>query len=246
MRVIVVEHDARLRARVADALRVEGHAVTPVAACDDALRVLQDEGADVVLCDIGYPGTPGLDFLTECRAAEADLLVIMTGPRGDDAAAIESMQRGAYDFIPKPFRIDHALLVVRKAVEQEELRREVQRLRDELERARTGAQRPPSPPDGVQRPTPSRPVAVPPGTITPGSVLVRTPAQVTAVSAVTPGSVGRIDEDLSVKRRKAALERTLIRRALERTGGNRTRAARLLDLSHRALLYKIREYGLSS
>jgi two-component system, NtrC family, response regulator AtoC len=50
--------------------------------------------------------------------------------------------------------------------------------------------------------------------------------------------------DLSVKRRTEHLERELIRAALERTAGNRTRAARLLDLSHRALLYKIREYGL--
>jgi two-component system response regulator AtoC len=50
--------------------------------------------------------------------------------------------------------------------------------------------------------------------------------------------------DLSVKRQTEALERTLIERALRRTGGNRTRAARLLDLSHRALLYKIREYGI--
>ena len=52
------------------------------------------------------------------------------------------------------------------------------------------------------------------------------------------------DLDLSVKRRTEALERSLIQRALRQTGGNRTRAARLLDLSHRALLYKIREYGL--
>jgi two-component system, NtrC family, response regulator AtoC len=52
-------------------------------------------------------------------------------------------------------------------------------------------------------------------------------------------------EDLSVKRQTAALERALIQRALERTRGNRTRAAALLDLSHRALLYKIREYGLT-
>ena len=52
------------------------------------------------------------------------------------------------------------------------------------------------------------------------------------------------DLDLSVKRRTEALERLLIERALRQTGGNRTRAARLLDLSHRALLYKIREYGL--
>jgi len=50
--------------------------------------------------------------------------------------------------------------------------------------------------------------------------------------------------DLSVKRQTEALERSLIKDALDRTGGNRTRAAKLLDLSHRALLYKIREYGI--
>lgn len=52
-------------------------------------------------------------------------------------------------------------------------------------------------------------------------------------------------DDLSVKRAGRALERELILRALERTGGNRTHAARLLDLSHRALLYKIKDYGLT-
>jgi two-component system response regulator AtoC len=50
--------------------------------------------------------------------------------------------------------------------------------------------------------------------------------------------------DLSVKRRLPALERELIARALERTGGNRTRAAELLELSTRALTYKVQEYGL--
>jgi two-component system response regulator AtoC len=55
----------------------------------------------------------------------------------------------------------------------------------------------------------------------------------------------RDDEgDLSVKRRLPALERTLIARALERSGGNRTKAAELLDLSVRALSYKIQDYGL--
>jgi two-component system response regulator AtoC len=52
------------------------------------------------------------------------------------------------------------------------------------------------------------------------------------------------DGDLSVKRRLPALERTLIARALERCGGNRTRAAEVLDLSVRALSYKIQDYGL--
>ena len=66
--------------------------------------------------------------------------------------------------------------------------------------------------------------------------------------AVAPAGAGaeaaRSPLDLSVKRRTEALERVLIAEALERTRGNRTRAAKLLDLSHRALLYKIREYGI--
>jgi len=51
-------------------------------------------------------------------------------------------------------------------------------------------------------------------------------------------------DGLSVKRNARTLERHLILQALEATGGNRTRAARLLEISHRALLYKLKEYGL--
>jgi two-component system response regulator AtoC len=51
---------------------------------------------------------------------------------------------------------------------------------------------------------------------------------------------------LSIKRETRALEEQLIRAALEKTGGNRTRAAELLELSYRALLYKIKEYGIGS
>jgi two-component system response regulator AtoC len=50
--------------------------------------------------------------------------------------------------------------------------------------------------------------------------------------------------DFSMRRARRRFESELIRRALEATGGNRTRAARLLEISHRALLYKIKEYGL--
>jgi two-component system response regulator AtoC len=54
------------------------------------------------------------------------------------------------------------------------------------------------------------------------------------------------DGTLSIKRGTRALEERLIRAALERTGGNRTRAAELLELSYRALLYKIKDYGIGS
>ena len=53
-------------------------------------------------------------------------------------------------------------------------------------------------------------------------------------------------EELSIKKMSAALERILIRRALEKTKGNRTNAAKLLEISHRALLYKIKDYGLET
>jgi two-component system response regulator AtoC len=61
-----------------------------------------------------------------------------------------------------------------------------------------------------------------------------------------PGAAGDLgeEEDLSVKRRGAQLERELIRKALARTGGHRGNAAEILELSDRALRYKIQEYGL--
>ncbi|MCB0358832.1 MAG: hypothetical protein KDD44_04330, partial [Bdellovibrionales bacterium] len=50
---------------------------------------------------------------------------------------------------------------------------------------------------------------------------------------------------LSIKEHTRSLETTLIKRALEATRGNRTHAAKLLEISHRTLLYKLKEYGLS-
>lgn len=49
-------------------------------------------------------------------------------------------------------------------------------------------------------------------------------------------------DTLSIKRMNRIIEEDLIRKALTKTGGNRTRAAELLEISHRALLYKIKEY----
>ncbi len=70
------------------------------------------------------------------------------------------------------------------------------------------------------------------------------PEAVRAPRATAPREAPPPGDDLSVKRGTAALEARLIAEALARTGGNRTRAAELLDLSYRALLYKIKEYGL--
>jgi two-component system response regulator AtoC len=66
-----------------------------------------------------------------------------------------------------------------------------------------------------------------------------------AVRAPSPGpGAPPPGGDLSVKRGLRALEERLIREALARTNGNRSRAAELLELSYRALLYKIKDYGV--
>ena len=52
------------------------------------------------------------------------------------------------------------------------------------------------------------------------------------------------DENLSIKQAEDAIERDLIRKALIKTGGNRTQAAKILEISHRSLLYKLKEYGI--
>ena len=61
-----------------------------------------------------------------------------------------------------------------------------------------------------------------------------------------PDAVARVMQsgELSIKKANRVIEESLIRRALDKTGGNRTAAARLLEISHRALLYKIKDYGV--
>jgi two-component system response regulator AtoC len=65
-----------------------------------------------------------------------------------------------------------------------------------------------------------------------------------SASATTNGASIELPDTLSIKKSEVALEKELIKRALKKTGGNRTRSAELLEISHRALLYKIKGFGL--
>lgn len=73
------------------------------------------------------------------------------------------------------------------------------------------------------------------------------PEHVQAAAGLTPKILPRLqDDNLSIKQQTKALEKDLIVRALEHTEGNRTHAAKILEISHRALLYKLKEFGLES
>jgi len=72
------------------------------------------------------------------------------------------------------------------------------------------------------------------------------PALDASLGAVSSVSSQTASDDLSIKRNTAELEHGLIQRALEQTGGNRTKAAAVLEISYKALLYKIRDYGIDA
>ena len=86
---------------------------------------------------------PRLDGLGLVRAAQAlkpELTIIVMSAYGSHELAIEAMKAGAYDYLPKPFRPDEVLLVLRKAEERERLREDVSRLRREIAQTRGGSQ----------------------------------------------------------------------------------------------------------
>lgn len=132
MRILVVDDEGGLRQTLSLILREEGHQVEAAADGEAALTALAREDASIVLCDVRMPALDGLAFLERYQAAAGRGLVIMMSAYGDDEAALEAMRRGAYDYIPKPFRADQLLLTVRKAIERERLRQEVERLSEEL------------------------------------------------------------------------------------------------------------------
>jgi two-component system, NtrC family, response regulator AtoC len=132
MNILVVDDELGLRHTLTLILQAEGHTVRAAGDGAAGLERLGEAPADLIICDVRMPGLDGLAFLEKYRETGGTALVIMMSAYGDDEAALEAIRRGAYDFIAKPFRADQVLLVVRKAIEREGLRREVEQLHDEL------------------------------------------------------------------------------------------------------------------
>ena len=137
MNILVVDDELGLRHTLTLILQAEGHTVRAANDGASALERVADTSPDLIICDVRMPGLDGLAFLEKYKEMGGTALVIMMSAYGDDEAALEAIRRGAYDFIPKPFRADQVLLVLRKAIEREGLRREVAQLHDELVALRT-------------------------------------------------------------------------------------------------------------
>ena len=132
MRILIVDDEPGLRHTISTILREEGHEVATASHGDEALTALAASPADLVLCDVRMPVMDGMTFVERFSAKGNGALVVMMSAYGDADTAIAAMQRGAYDWIQKPFRAEEIILVVRKAMEREKLRQRVRRLEEEL------------------------------------------------------------------------------------------------------------------
>jgi two-component system response regulator AtoC len=132
VKLLVIDDEAGLRQSLRLILAEEGFEVAEASDGERGLERALKEPFDAVLCDVRMPVLDGLAFLERYRAAGGAALVIMMSAYGSEDAAIAAMKAGAYDYIPKPFRADEVILVLRKAEERERLRREVETLRSAL------------------------------------------------------------------------------------------------------------------
>ena len=133
MKVLVIDDDAGLRKSLSLILGDAGYEVVQAEDGESGLAAAFELRPDLILCDVRMPKMDGLRFLERYHENSGDALVLVMTAYGSLDLAVEAMKRGAYDYLPKPFGADEALLVVRKAEEREQLRKEVGRLRQEVE-----------------------------------------------------------------------------------------------------------------
>jgi len=122
--VLIVDDEQSMRHSLGLILKKNGYDVIAAEDGDVAMKVLEKERVDYVLCDIRMPRKNGLDVLDEAMAKGVEAPIVMMTAYGAIDQAVEAMKKGAYDYISKPFKPDEILLVLRRAREHEDLVRD--------------------------------------------------------------------------------------------------------------------------
>jgi len=131
-KVCLVDDDAEMRAATAQWLELSGYEVQSFSDAPTALNQLTSEFDGVVVSDIRMPKMDGMVFLSRLHALDSDIPVVLLTAHGDVQMAVDAMQKGAYDFIEKPFEPERLLDVVQRAGEKRRLIMENRELRCRL------------------------------------------------------------------------------------------------------------------
>lgn len=132
MKILVIDDDAGLRKSLGLILTDAGYEVVSAEDGELGLSTALEQEPDLILCDVRMPKLGGIEFLDRYHEAGGRALILVMTAYGGLDLAVKAMQKGAYDYLPKPFGADEALLTVKKAEEREQLRREVGRLRNQV------------------------------------------------------------------------------------------------------------------
>jgi len=132
-RMLIADDEDSLRWVLEKGLRQAGYDVTTVTDGEAAVRAIEAEPFDLVFLDIRMPGLDGLTALERLREMRPDACVVVMTAHGTMDTAIQAMQRGAYDYLAKPFDLDEVLLLAERALAAGRLTQEVARLKTGLQ-----------------------------------------------------------------------------------------------------------------
>ena len=133
-RVLAVDDEPNMRRLLEIMLRQAGYQALLAANGREAMEILRDEGADLVVSDLNMPGMDGLNLLSTLRGEGMETPVIIVTAHGEVASAVKAMQLGATDYILRPFDLDTLEIAMARALSLTRLKNENSYLRAEAER----------------------------------------------------------------------------------------------------------------
>src|SRR5687767_8283181 len=116
--VWIVDDDRSIRWVIEKALSRAGIAYNSFASAQEALDALGAASPEVLVSDIRMPGRSGLELLQAVKARHPGVPVIIMTAYSDLDSAVTAFQGGAYEYLPKPFDVDQAVELIRRAIEE--------------------------------------------------------------------------------------------------------------------------------
>ena len=133
-RILVVDDEKLIRWSLMKNLTDAGYEVLEAADGQQALELLDQEGADRMLLDVRMPKKDGLEVLAHMVEHSSEIPIILMTAFGTIDSAVEAMQAGAFDYVTKPFKRDALLVSLERAFELRALEQENRRLRRAVDR----------------------------------------------------------------------------------------------------------------
>jgi two-component system, NtrC family, response regulator AtoC len=133
-RVLIVDNDREMLKLLQQHLESEGFHVRAVTTGADAIALLKQEDCDLVLTDLVMDELDGLAVLAEAQRVHPGIRVVLMTAFASVETAVSAIRQGAYDYLSKPFKLPEVTLVLRRAIEDQRLREENRRLREEVGR----------------------------------------------------------------------------------------------------------------